>query len=493
MSLLHKALSLFSKNKPGEPTTLVLPQETTSQPELGENTQSKDVIYIYSHGFTNGVYKIEPDKDSFVRFLEYCNHSDRIKEQRELTEKAISDIELKLQAASSSYLADTHTSIEKGKQAENISLTLTELERLRNKNEEKETTLTAQIKESIAEYSWAPALLYLFAGITFIVADVSITKQITSWGFDMSGLESWIFAIGLAFTAFLIKPAIDRLLEKPFQVAGFKLKTLYKCVLLGLTAIGLIMLCLLGKFRSDSKIAQKEIESINAQIRPLDPISQAQKYNKLLEKREEIQKSLDQNKWGQYGLILSGVLFAMGGAICLSISFGSLKQLINRYWILPVRLHRLKKEIKRATRQNTSIRSEYTALITEQEKAENMLSSNESTQLKEALIKLQEERAVLNAEFHQVQFEKERALYLDGRNKGDKYTIEGDLSYNISGNDQSSINLGKKSMPTETSESPTIRPYTRRPFIKMRKMIADNFNKNQNTPSYDGTEFEIVS
>jgi hypothetical protein len=307
----------------------------------------------------------------------------------------------------------------------------------------------------------------------------------------MHGWQGFVFALGLAFTAFLIKPTIDRWLEKPFQASGFKLKLLYKIVLFAITIVGLFMLYSLGKFRSDSEIAQKELATISVQMPNYEPSSPG--FKALQAQYDSIQKSLDENQNGQTGLILSGMLFAIGGAICLAIAFGSLKQLILRHCTLPVQLRRVKKAIKIQDQQIAALRSEHTTVKAEQEKAERRLSTNEIPILTEALKQLRAEHSILLSEFYQVQYEKERALYLDGKNKGEKYQIEGELLYKISGNDHFSPYLNKMDEKGKTEPLTPTRPYTRRPFVKMRKMIADNFNKNQNTQTYDGTEFEIVS
>lgn len=491
MSLLQKALSLLGRPKPEEVPASVPTAEPTGESMASPIPPQDNVIYIYSHGFTNGVYQVAPEQDSFERFLEHASQLDRIKEQRELKEKVMAETELKLRAAALTYTADTDTYVGKGKMAEHILLSINWLEQQRVKKEEKETALVTRIRECVSEYPWAPALLYLIAGVTFIIADISITKQITSWGFNMKGAQSWVFAIGLAFTAFLIKPAIDRLLEKPFQSAGFKLTTIYKCVLLAITALGLTMLFYLGKFRSDSEIAKTQLEDISRQMDKWPPTSP--EYIRLQDNYDDIEKALDNNAMGQNGLILSGMLFALGGAICLSIAFGSLRHLINRYWILPPGVRRLQKEIKILNQEIASLQTMHTTAKTEEEQAGNRLSANETQSLRDELKKLQEEQSTLLTEFYEAQYNKERALYLDGKNKGGKYTIEGKLVYKVSGSDHDSIYLGKQDAGNEEQTISSPRPYTRRPFVKMRKMIADNYNKNQNSQSYDGSEFEIIS
>jgi hypothetical protein len=450
------------------------------------------VVYIHSHGFTNGVFQVAPDKEGFERFLQYCNESDKIREQQVLNRLAIGVVEGKLQQAKGKDAADRETIVEKERLAGNLAVSIGELDRSRVKMDEIKAELTIVRKETIAEYPWVPALLFLCAGIVFIAADISITKQITSWGFDMKGRDGWIYAVGLAFTAFLIKPAIDRMLEKPFQAGGHKLKLLYKGVLLGITALGLIMLFCLGKFRSDLERARNKLNDLTRKMAMVvDPTSP--QYIELQAQYDSIQKGLDENVMGQNGLVLSGLLFAIGGAICLSVAFGSLKQLMNRYWILPFRMGRLNAGVKISGMKLAGLRAEHTSLLAEKEKAEGRIGASEATRLQEELDDLRQVELSLVEAFYRAQYERERALYQDGRSRGERYTLDGELKYTPSGSDRSSAYMGKRTGAEEGQPSLSTRPYTRRPFVKMRKMIADNFNKSKNNQTYDdGSEFEIV-
>lgn len=491
MSIFKKILPFFGFKKSDEPVQEIKQEMVT--PSEKESLPADNVISIYSHGFTNGVYKIEPDKDAFERFLEYSNELDNIKEQRFQNDKLINELGQKLLGEIGGHQTATDTVIEKKKLAQGLDLSIAEIAQIKSAKAQKENVLIAQLNSTKPEYSWVPALLYLLAGIVFIVADVSITKQITSWGFDMKGLEGLIFAIGLAFTAFLIKPLVDRMLEKSFHKAGQALNTVYKWVLLGITLLGLVMLLLLGMFRSDSQIAQNKIRDLSAQMNELpDPASTP--YHTLQNQRDKINDDLAKNNWGQNGLVLSGIIFAIGGAICLSISFPALSHLINRYWILPLRIKRTNKSILMIDRKITAVRMEWTTVTSEQEKAEQRLMAIDLIALKEELKQLEEQRTRLATEFYKIQYEKERNLYQDGKNKGEKYRIEGDLLYKVIESDPSHPYPGKdKLIDGQEGRQRSPRSYTRRPFVKMRKMIADNYNKNQNNHTQDGTEFEIIA
>jgi len=449
-----------------------------------------NVVNIYSHGFTNGVYRVEPDLTAFERFLEFSNEADRIKEQRALNRAAINRVRERLDAERALYTVDRGFVIEKGKEAEGIGAGMEEWAGRRKQMEEKEVALVGRQRETVAEYAWVPALLFLVAGGTFIAADISITKQITSWGFNMTGVQGWIYAVGLAFTAFLIKPAIDRLLEKPYVAAGLRAKLIYKIVLIGLMVSGLVMLWFLGQFRADSERAATKLRALTERMAETKPATPD--FVKLQAEYDAVERGLDQNPMGQRGLVLSGLLFAVGGAVCLTVSFGSLKQLINRYWILPVRIGRVRRVLRWIGKRLEVMRAEQTAAATERDKAESRLAASDLTGLRQELDRLQAEEAALLATYYQAQAERERALYRDGCSRGEKFHLDGELVYRVPGNDGARLSLGNGHEAGAASGTP--RTYTRRPFIKMRKMIADQFNKNKNNESYDdGTEFEIIS
>lgn len=470
---------------------LPIAKGTSNDEALNDSRPAADnVVNIYSHGFTNGVYRVEPDGTAFERFLEFCNESDRLREQRALNRSEISRVRQRLDVERADYSVDRDLVVEKGKQAERLNTSMEELTGMRKRMEEKEAVLVMRQRETVAEYAWVPALLFLMAGGTFIAADISITKQITSWGFNMTGVQGWIYAVGLAFTAFLIKPVIDRMLEKPYVAAGLKLKVIYKCVLIGITLAGLVMLWFLGRFRADSERAGMNLRALTERMAVIDPTTTD--YAKLQSEYDEVERGLDENSMGQNGLVLSGLLFAVGGAICLTVSFGSLKQLINRYWILPVRIGQMRRGLQAIGKRLDGIRAEQAGMLGERDKAESRLAASELTSLREELDRLHAEELALLAAFYQAQSERERALYRDGRSRGEKFQLDGDLVYRVPGNDGARLQLGNGQEAGGMSGAP--RAYTRRPFVKMRKMIADQFNKNKNNQPYDdGTEFEIVS
>jgi hypothetical protein len=133
MSLLQKVTSLFARKQLDQAPVDAVPPAAATSPAP---PPSDSVIYIYSHGFTNGVYRVAPDNDSFERFLEHSNQTDRLKEQQAVMEKAIAETELKLNAAKLEQATDTGIFIEKEQRAGHFSVTLAEMEQRRSNMEQ---------------------------------------------------------------------------------------------------------------------------------------------------------------------------------------------------------------------------------------------------------------------------------------------------------------------------------------------------------------------
>src|SRR5687768_9639696 len=76
MSFFTKLISLFKRN-----SKTALPEkqeEVTVVTPPAHSAPTDNVIYIYSHGFTNGVYKVEAEKENFQEFLKASSEADKI-------------------------------------------------------------------------------------------------------------------------------------------------------------------------------------------------------------------------------------------------------------------------------------------------------------------------------------------------------------------------------------------------------------------------------
>ena len=194
-------------------------------------------------------------------------------------------------------------------------------------------------------YSLLAGILYLLAGVAFVIGDLIISHEIVAYALNIrDNYEAWAFAIGLAMLSILLKPAYDRLVEQPYiNDYSPKTKRTYAIFQGFLVAFSVATMLILGWFRYEAYKTDKLKDSINKQIKamqlnnqPLDPtvvnpaVNQAliQKIDEQLKAYDKLNIELVNSPWALMSFILSGVLFAIAGAICLGISF----PILQAYW-----------------------------------------------------------------------------------------------------------------------------------------------------------------
>jgi hypothetical protein len=194
-------------------------------------------------------------------------------------------------------------------------------------------------------YSLLAGILYLLAGVAFVTGDLIISHEIVAYALNIrDNYEAWAFAIGLAMLSVLLKPGYDRLVEQPYiNDYSPKTKRTYAIFQGFLVAFSVATMLILGWFRYEAYKTDKLKDSINKQIKamqlnnqPLDPtlvnpaVNQAllQKIDEQLKAYDKLNIELVNSPWALMSFILSGVLFAIAGAICLGISF----PILQAYW-----------------------------------------------------------------------------------------------------------------------------------------------------------------
>lgn len=151
-----------------------------------------------------------------------------------------------------------------------------------------------------SENSRFPAIMLLVSGFSFILADVLITEEIMEEVLSMSKFEAWTIAISLSLTVFGVKPIIDRIFERPRWENNKILRNNVFLVLTGLLIMS--MLALLGYLR---------VKGYEIMISGLSSKEWANIFK-------------NQALFGIF--ILASILFAVVGALCLSIGFRSSEQ-----------------------------------------------------------------------------------------------------------------------------------------------------------------------
>lgn len=443
----------------------------------------------YQHGFTNGVLQIQPDEDSFFRFLQHQREIERLQEKRRSCGIEMEKLRNELSGKRLIQLDKRKAMISGKLHAEYSENQVARLQGKIEKVANKHAGLSEKREHIRPEYAWLPALFFLIAGLVFVGADIVVTRDITASGFDMAGVDGWLFSFGLAFTAFLIKPFLDRVYEKPFQQSGHLLRTSFRILLLMIVLAGIVMLFFLGSFRSDAKNIKAEINKNTEVIKTLEaayPVD-ADKVNDARVRIERSVQNLSENPAGKTGLILSGILFAIGGGLCLSVAFPSLTALLNRYYFLPLRIGFLQTS-KRML--NARLRRRMLELTKNRETvklAETELELLSIPELEAQFKKSQEQEEATADQIYGEKALRDQLLYLDGKERGGKYRLEGDLTYKLR---QSASELEDMDFSSRSGHVKRSTKYSRRPYVKLRKLLANSFIQSKNEDFYEDPDLD---
>ena len=215
--------------------------------------------------------------------------------------------------------------------------------------------LRARRKAVAPEYSLIGGLFFLIAGLSFVFGDLIISHEIVAYALNIrDNTEAWAFAFGLAMVTVLLKPTYDRLLERPYQQDPARHRVRYERFKLSLALFALLTLAVLGWFRYEAYRTDQLKAAINRSIRqlqqqatPLDgssaPIDAAvlTRIEQQLQQSGELNVALVSSPWAMLSFVLSGLLFALAGAVCLGIGLPVLSafwfrwlQVDRRLWVL---------------------------------------------------------------------------------------------------------------------------------------------------------------
>ena len=196
-------------------------------------------------------------------------------------------------------------------------------------------SLKLKIKDVILENSFLALILMLVAALVFISADFIISLTVVStqllldgeifgdfkiFGFNPS---PFIFALALAAIPFLLKPAYDRLIEQPYKLNKNKIYFNVLIILLALAALGLLVntgFVRLKDFEDLEKIEEIDLNGgvmgLNFPPEPVVTPSQEKPDNVIA-----------------FVVVVSGFLFALGGAILFGMGLPELRKRVKRAWL----------------------------------------------------------------------------------------------------------------------------------------------------------------
>ena len=366
-------------------------------------------------------------------------------------------------------------------QIDDNSLTIKRLEGKRNRNE--------------SPYSLLAGILYLFAGVAFITGDLIISHEIVAYALNIrDNYEAWAFAVGLAMLSVLLKPAYDRLVEQPYLTEySPKTKKTYAVFQVFLLVFSVATMFILGWFRYEAYKTDKLKESINKQIKAMqnsqsiDPnVAQTSDNQAIIQKMDEQLKlynklnvDLVNSPWALLSFVLSGILFAIAGAICLGISF----PIMQAYWYNWLQAS---PAIRRMKKRNLNL---IEALkLAEGEVAQQIIQKNileNDLALLPNLVELKAERKEILAEIADL-LERSRIADQDRRiNTFDDGLEKGKANRGEMTDDEyeefrsTSVRQMRNAQDITTDAAPKVyRSNGLRPHQALRKVITEQFNQN---------------
>lgn len=447
----------------------------------------------FQHGYNNGLEQVNADTyegylSSQVNY-EWLN--DRIAEKR----VAIGRVDTLLNetpAKRQTTFEELQTHLLK------ISTLAKQVERLetdRSAIEVERTALAQRRTDSATDYSLLAGLLFLVAAISFLAGDLIISHEIVAYALNIrDNNEAWAFAVGLAMVSILLKPAYDRLIEGPYQADPVKNGPRYQRFKIGLAIFSVVTLIVLGWFRYEAYRTDQLKAAINKSIKnlqlnaPLDasgnpvPLTPAvmQQIEKQLQDSDALNLDLVNSPTALLSFVLSGVLFALAGAVCLGIALPVLQAFWFRWLQIDVRRWKLRRRRRRLMKQLLPAEQALTEQVTRKAVLEHELALLPNLDdLKQEKKTLTEDTNNLLNESRLAQTDSRIATYTDGYAKGEatREAMTDDEFQQAQQNYTTLENLGAKTR-SGTPER-IVRGRSLRPHQAIRKMITDGFDSVQ--------------
>lgn len=354
----------------------------------------------FQHGYTSGVEGV--DRETYEGYLSsQVNRdwiSDRIAEKR--TELAATERQIaETTEANRTAFADlqNHTL-----QVERLAKQVNQHETNRLSVEADRDALRKRRANASPDYSLLAGLLFLVAGVSFLAGDLIISHEIVAYALNIRDTnEAWAFAVGLAMVSILLKPAYDRLIEQPYLENPEQNRTKYERFKVALALFSLLTLAVLGWFRYEAYRTDQLKAAINKSVRQLqlntDPSAATQtldastlsKIEKQLSESSELNLALVNSPWAMLSFVLSGILFALAGAVCLGIALPILSAFWFRWLQADPKIWKLRRRLKRLDKEIAPLEAQ----LTEQRTRQNILQHD--LDLLPALDELREQRLVI--------------------------------------------------------------------------------------------------
>ncbi|MDZ7900448.1 MAG: hypothetical protein U5N85_20785 [Arcicella sp.] len=459
---------------------------------MENNEQSHTESYDFQHGYHSGLESV--DKNTYEGYLssqvnfEWLSRQLVEKKQEVLDlDKVIDHVKIRFKEAYDA-LQDRILKVSlAGKNKERVESQLSE--------NQKFIDIFSVKRNSVAhKYSLFAGLIYLLAGVSFVAGDLIISHEIVAYALNIrNNFEAWAFAVGLAMVSVLLKPAYERLIETPYSENPSPRSKRVYAWFKGVTVVfAVATLFILGWFRYEAYKTDKMKESVNKSIKQLqnqivDPLNPSaalppevlQQIESKMKVFDALNEKLVNSPWALASFVLSGILFALAGAICLGIAFPVLQCYWQRWLQIDPKLKRLRKEQKHLTADLQAFEVELSEQIVQKNILENDLKllpnlENLQTQKQD----LQEEIKGIENETRLAETDARIGAYNDGFGKGSmvrEVINDDEVNQFVRDNYFDTSTLASKAKASSGGSAMFSKRPNLRPHQQLRKLISEDF------------------
>ncbi|KAA0989952.1 hypothetical protein [Dyadobacter aurulentus] len=460
------------------------------------NEQNPNENGDYQHGYTRGIEGI--DRQVYEAYLSSDVNHDWIRERLGDKNEELSSLRTKTQETQQQHKV-AYDKLQTEIMALNgVARQMKDLERSVTDIDIQSEELREKRAEKAPSYSLVAGLIFLAAGISFIAGDLIISHEIVAYALNIrNSNEAWAFAIGLAMLSILLKPAYDRLVEEPYHRDDSpKARSRYAGFKLTLSIFAIVTLVILGWFRYEAYRTDKLKEAINKSVKNLQlnavdpmtgaPISSPELTNKIenaLRNSDQLNMDLVNSPWALLSFVLSGVLFAVAGAVSLGMALPVLQGFWYRWLQIDPKLGRLRRRRKRILKQMEPLQEQLNLHMTQKSILENDLA------FLPKLEQLREEEARIRTEIENLEEERKNTLtdsriqsfgdgYAHGKVSRDVMSEEEYDSWRDSHLTVSNLALRARSNSSADRAVSRTKSTGMRPHQAIRKAITDRFDEN---------------
>lgn len=447
----------------------------------------------FKKGLENGIENL--DKSNYEDYLSSEVTLNWLNENKETVDQEIESTKQKIENARVEKLEILTSTQDIKHKYDSQNHEVTAIEKEISKQEIKIEETKEEKTRNPLYYPLLAGIIYLAAGVVFLLGDLIISHEIVAYALNIkNNIEAWAFACGLAGVTLLLKPAYERLVEEPYlKNPTERSRKIHGYFQTSLVTIAIVTLTVLGWFRYEAYKVDKLKASINSEIKALQlsntPLIQGTQtvenpeITKQIETKmkevDTLNKQLVNSNWALLSFVLSGVLFAIAGAICFGIAFPILSSYWKRWFWHNPSINRANRKIKKLNVKLTDVKKPWFENASKLDlNAQKLEILPDMSELKLKLSKLEEDSAAILEKIKLAMESSRTSIFNSGYDSGN---INKDLLTEEELKNYRNTLLENLKYSRESGSEKTPRVYKSnglRPHQALRKAITDSFNEN---------------